>query len=52
MPVPVKLTAFAVALVATFGAAYGLGAAVSGDGAGSSPAPVTTTTHPGHGGHP
>ena len=46
-----RLAAFAVALLACFGAAFGVGRAVGpvGDGA---PAPAaTTTTLPGHGGH-
>lgn len=54
--VPAKLAGFAVVLLATFGAAFGVGRAVGPIGDETDPAPMdmgTTTTAPGHdGGHP
>jgi hypothetical protein len=53
--VPAKLAGFAVLLLATFGAAYGVGRAVGPVGDAPTPAPaapVTTTMAPDHGGHP
>lgn len=48
-----KLTSFAVALVAVFGAAFGVGRAVGplDDEPTSPPAVATTTTMTTHGGH-
>ncbi|WP_421121482.1 hypothetical protein ACE2AJ_09090 [Aquihabitans daechungensis] len=54
MSAPAKLAGFAVILLATFGAAFGIGRAVGpvGDDRPSAPATTTTTTTaPGHGGH-
>ncbi len=53
MTVPTKLAGFAVILLATFGAAFGVGRAVGPVGDDPAPPPVTTTTttEPDHGGH-
>ena len=56
MGVTAKLAGFAVILIATFGAAFGVGRAIGPVGDDSSPVPVTdttttSTTVPGHGGH-
>ncbi|HWJ63771.1 MAG TPA: hypothetical protein VNS19_17485 [Acidimicrobiales bacterium] len=50
-----KLAGFAVVLLASFGAAFGIGRAVGpigDDPEPPAPAVTTTTTMPGHGGHP
>jgi hypothetical protein len=53
LPIPAKLAGFAVLLLATFGAAFGVGRAVGpvGDGADTIVTTTTTTTVPIHGGH-
>ncbi len=53
MGVPAKLAGFAVILLATFGAAFGIGRAVGPVGDDPAPAGTTPTTVPmDHGGHP
>jgi hypothetical protein len=53
VPVPAKLAGFAVVLLVTFGAAFGVGRAVgpAGDDPAPTPAATTSTTVPDHGGH-
>jgi hypothetical protein len=53
VPVPAKLAGFAVLLLASFGAAFGVGRAVGpiGDDPMPAPAATTTTSVPQHGGH-
>ena len=55
MSIPVKLAGFALVLLATFGASFGIGRAVGPVGDDSAPAPTrtatTTTMVKDHGGH-
>ena len=51
MNVPTKLAGFAVILLATFGAAFGVGRAVGPVGNDPTPGSTVTTTNPTHGGH-